>query len=48
MQALPAPPEALCIVEMGNAETIEETREGGSQGGLFLNIGLQVRTCIFC
>ncbi|CAI9716004.1 splicing factor 3B subunit 3 [Octopus vulgaris] len=41
MQALPAPPEALCIVEMGNAETIEETREGGSQGGLFLNIGLQ-------
>ncbi len=36
MQALPAPPESLCIVEMGS---------GGdrmfSVGGLFLNIGLQ-------
>ena len=38
MQALPAQPESLCIVEMsGGGE------EGGlvSVGGLFLNIGLQ-------
>ena len=42
MQALPAPPEALCIVEMGGTEAIEETGEGGTQSGLFLNIGLQV------
>lgn len=39
MQALPALPEALCIVEMG----VGETREGGAgvQGTLYLNIGLQ-------
>jgi splicing factor 3B subunit 3 len=41
MQALPAPPEALCIVEMGGAEAKEETGEAGTIGGLFLNIGLQ-------
>ncbi len=35
MQALPAGAESLCIVEMGGRG------EGGSTGGLFLNIGLQ-------
>lgn len=41
MQALPALPEALCIVEMGGSES----REGsaGIPGTLYLNIGLQVR-----
>ena len=43
MQALPEPPESLCIVEMGGTEAKEETGEVGSVGGLFLNIGLQVR-----
>ena len=40
MQALPAPPESLCIVEMGGGG---EGERGGltSVGGLFLNIGLQ-------
>ena len=42
MQALPAAPEALCIVEMGGYEGKEETGEASKQGGLFLNIGLQV------
>lgn len=42
MQALPEPPESLCIVEMGGTEAKEETGEVGSVGGLFLNIGLQV------
>lgn len=41
MQALPEPPESLCIVEMGGTEAKEETGETGSVGGLFLNIGLQ-------
>ncbi|XP_041377174.1 splicing factor 3B subunit 3-like [Gigantopelta aegis] len=41
MQALPAPPESLCIIEMGGSESKEETGEPGSQGGLYLNIGLQ-------
>ncbi|KAI0229654.1 Splicing factor 3B subunit 3 [Lamellibrachia satsuma] len=41
MQALPAAPEALCIVEMGGFEGKEETGEPSRQGGLFLNIGLQ-------
>ncbi|XP_071488898.1 splicing factor 3B subunit 3-like [Diadema antillarum] len=41
MQALPAPAEALCIIEMGGAEAREDTGERGSSGGLFLNIGLQ-------
>lgn len=36
MQALPAMPESLCIVEMG----LES--ESGRLGGLFLNIGLSV------
>jgi hypothetical protein len=42
MQALPEPPESLCIVEMGGTEAKEETGETGTVGGLFLNIGLQV------
>ena len=42
MQALPASPESLCIVEMGSHESNEETGEAASVGGLFLNIGLQV------
>ena len=42
MQALPAAPESLCIVEMGGHDN---TADGGpvSVGGLYLNIGLQVR-----
>lgn len=44
MQALPAPSESLCIVEMGGTEAKEETGEAGMQGGLYLNIGLQVST----
>jgi len=42
MQALPAAPESLCIVEMGGTEAKEETGELGTAGGLFLNTGLQV------
>ena len=45
MQALPATPESLCIVEMamGGLES-----ESGRLGGLFLNIGLSVSwTVIF-
>ncbi|XP_071959177.1 splicing factor 3B subunit 3-like isoform X1 [Antedon mediterranea] len=41
MQALPAPAEALCIVEMGGTEAREESGETGTRGGLYLNIGLQ-------
>ncbi|WAR13629.1 LOW QUALITY PROTEIN: SF3B3-like protein [Mya arenaria] len=41
MQALPAAPESLCIVEMGGTEAKEETGETGTVGGLFLNTGLQ-------
>ena len=41
MQALPAPAEALCIVEMGGVEATEGG-ERGMTGGLFLNIGLHV------
>ncbi|KAK7114295.1 hypothetical protein V1264_000378 [Littorina saxatilis] len=41
MQALPAPSESLCIVEMGGTEAKEETGETGTVGGLYLNIGLQ-------
>lgn len=41
MQALPAPSESLCIVEMGSTEAKEETGETGMVGGLYLNIGLQ-------
>ena len=47
MQALPASPEALCIVEMGGHEGKEETGEPSKQGGLYLNIGLQVRLDIY-
>lgn len=39
MQALPATPESLCIVEMGGHEREGET--AGTSGQLFLNIGLQ-------
>ncbi|XP_072013068.1 splicing factor 3B subunit 3-like [Amphiura filiformis] len=39
MQALPAPAESLCIVEMGGSEG--EAGEKPVTGGLFLNIGLQ-------
>ena len=46
MQALPAASESLCIVEMGGMEAKEETGETGVQGGLYLNIGLQV-SCVF-
>ena len=35
MQALPAAPESLCIVEVGGGD------RSISVGGLFLNIGLQ-------
>lgn len=38
MQALPATPESLCIVEMGGSDKDEA---GGTSGQLFLNIGLQ-------
>ena len=36
MQALPAPAESLCVVEMGGGEG-----ERGRAAGLFLSIGLQ-------
>ena len=39
MQALPATPESLCIVEMGGHEREGDT--AGTCGQLFLNIGLQ-------
>ena len=42
MQALPAAPESLCVVEMGGHEVTRDDVEGSSQSGLFLNIGLQV------
>lgn len=42
MQALPAQPESLCIVEMGGTEKQDELGERGSIGFLYLNIGLQV------
>ena len=42
MQALPAPSESLCIVEMGGTEANDATGETGTMSGLFLNIGLQV------
>ena len=46
MQALPAAPESLCVVEMGGHDITREDVEGGSRSGLFLNIGLQVQ-CLF-
>lgn len=48
MQALPAAPESLCIVEMGGTEAKEETGEAGTAGGLFLNTGLQVIVFVLC
>lgn len=45
MQALPAQPESLCIVEMGGVEKQDELGEKGSMGFLYLNIGLQVPAC---
>ena len=39
MQALPALPESLCIVEMGGAESEEGV--GVAMGSLYLSIGLQ-------
>lgn len=48
MQALPAQPESLCIVEMGGVEKQDELGEKGTIGFLYLNIGLQVRnSCAF-
>lgn len=44
MQALPATPESLCIVEMAMGGLESET---GRLGGLFLNIGLSV-SCFLC
>ena len=41
MQALPALPESLCIVEMGSYEGKDDEAGSGSGGGLYLNIGLQ-------
>ena len=44
MQALPASPESLCMVEMGQGVpegTMGMTADPVSIGGLFLNIGLQ-------
>ena len=40
MQALPALPESLCIVDMGGGRG-EHDLSSVSAGGLFLNIGLQ-------
>lgn len=45
MQALPAQPESLCIVEMGGVEKQDELGEKGTIGFLYLNIGLQVLLC---
>lgn len=47
MQALPAQPESLCIVEMGGVEKQDELGEKGTIGFLYLNIGLQVSRYIF-
>uniref|UniRef100_A0A672NPY8 Cleavage/polyadenylation specificity factor A subunit C-terminal domain-containing protein n=1 Tax=Sinocyclocheilus grahami TaxID=75366 RepID=A0A672NPY8_SINGR len=41
MQALPAQPESLCIVEMGGVQKQDELGEKGTIGFLYLNIGLQ-------
>uniref|UniRef100_A0A3B5M3Y8 Splicing factor 3b, subunit 3 n=1 Tax=Xiphophorus couchianus TaxID=32473 RepID=A0A3B5M3Y8_9TELE len=41
MQALPAQPESLCIVEMGGVEKQDEIGDKGTIGFLYLNIGLQ-------
>jgi len=41
MQALPAPGESLCIIEMGGTSGTEPG-EQATTGGLFLSIGLAV------
>ncbi len=41
MQALPATPESLCIVNMGAESDEGEMGGATAAGGLFLNIGLQ-------
>lgn len=42
MQALPAPAESLCIVEMGASDTKLDGEENSiSQCNLYLNVGLQ-------
>lgn len=46
MQALPAQPESLCIVEMGGVEKQDELGEKGTIGFLYLNIGLQVENLL--
>jgi len=38
MQALPAAPESICVLDMS---TQSDSKEEG-EGGLYLNIGLQV------
>ena len=43
MQALPAPGESLCIIEMGGSGATEHG-EQATTGGLFLSIGLAVST----
>lgn len=48
MQALPAQPESLCIVEMGGVEKQDELGEKGAIGFLYLNIGLQVIHILLC
>lgn len=48
MQALPAQPESLCIVEMGGVEKQDELGEKGTIGFLYLNIGLQVMCLLLC
>lgn len=47
MQALPAQPESLCIVEMGGVEKQDELGEKGAIGFLYLNIGLQVMSLLY-
>ena len=48
MQALPAPSESLCIIEMGGASDSADGETGNiGIGGLFLNIGLQVNSILF-
>ena len=45
MQALPAPGESLCIIEMGGSGATEHG-EQATTGGLFLSIGLAVSTFV--
>lgn len=45
MQALPALPESLSIIEMGGQEGSES--ESRTLGALYLNIGLQVKDFCF-